>query len=237
MGDLLSVRNIDVCHGEVQVLWGCSLEVRFGEIVALFGGNGAGKTTTLRAISRLVGLSGGTIVFDGHDISAREAHQLPELGLIHVPEGRHVFPNMTVQENLQLGAYAKRVRRSAAERMAEVFELFPVLKDRRKSQAGVLSGGQQQMVAIGRGLMAAPKLLMLDEPSLGLAPSIVTMLFEAIKTIKALGVTVLLVEQNLWESMEIADRYYLLAAGTVVSTDIPAKLKEDDAFRQAYLGV
>lgn len=237
MRELLSVRDIDVCYGDVQVVWGCSLEVRQGEIVALFGGNGAGKTTTLRAISGLVKLKRGQILFEGQEISGLGAHNLPELGLTHVPEGRHVFPHMSVQENLELGAYAKRVRKRSRERMAEVYELFPVLKERRKSQAGVLSGGQQQMLAIGRGLMADPKLLMLDEPSLGLAPGIVTMLFETIVKIKALGVTVLLVEQNLWESMEIADRYYLIATGKVVSTDVPAKLKEDAAFRQAYLGI
>ncbi len=237
MPELLSVRDIDVCYGDVQVVWGCSLDVRRGEIVALFGGNGAGKTTTLRAISGLIRLKRGRILFEGQDVSGLDAHRLPELGLAHVPEGRHVFPGMTVQENLELGAYAKRARKGLRQRQAEVYELFPVLKDKRRSLAGVLSGGQQQMLAIGRGLMADPKLLMLDEPSLGLAPAVVTMLFETIVKIKALGVTVLLVEQNLWESMDIADRYYLLATGKVVSTDVPAKLKEDSAFRQAYLGV
>lgn len=237
MSDLLSVRNIDVSYGEVQVLWGCSLDVRQGEIVALFGGNGAGKTTTLRAISGLVPLRGGQIFFRDQNISGLEAHQLPELGLTHVPEGRHVFPHMSIEENLVLGAYPKRVRSRSRERLATVYDLFPVLLERRNSLAGVLSGGQQQMLAIGRGLMAEPKLIMLDEPSLGLAPSVVDALFETIVKIKALGVTVLLVEQNLWESMEIADRYYLVATGTVVSTGVPDTLKKDPAFRQAYLGI
>lgn len=237
MPELLSVRHIDVSYGEVQVVWDCSLDVRQGEIVALFGGNGAGKTTMLRAISGLVPIKGGQILFQGRNISGLEAHQLPEIGLTHVPEGRHVFPYMSVQENLDLGAYAKRVRSRARERLAAVYELFPVLKERRNSPAGVLSGGQQQMLAIGRGLMADPKLLMLDEPSLGLAPSVVTTLFETIVKISTLDVTVLLVEQNLWESMEIADRYYLIAAGKVVSTGVPATLKEDVTFRQAYLGI
>ena len=237
MDELLCVSNVDACYGEVQVLWSCSLEVRQGEIVALFGGNGAGKTTILRAISGLIKPDAGRIVFDGVQISSLEAHQLPELGLAHVPEGRRVFAQMTVQENLEMGAYALRVRTRRMERMAEVFDLFPVLEERRKAAAGVLSGGQQQMLAIGRGLMAEPKLLLLDEPSLGLAPSIVTTLFETIGKIKALGVTVLLVEQNLWESMEIADRYYLIATVKIVSSDVPGKLREDEEFRRAYLGV
>jgi branched-chain amino acid transport system ATP-binding protein len=237
LDELLCVSNIDACYGEVQVLWSCSLEVRKGEIVALFGGNGAGKTTLLRAISGLIAPKAGRIRFRGQDISALEAHELPQRGLAHVPEGRHVFPQMTVEENLEMGAYAPRVRAGRIERMAGVFDLFPALKERRKAAAGVLSGGQQQMLAIGRGLMADPKLLLLDEPSLGLAPSIVTTLFETIGRIRALGVTVLLVEQNLWESMEIADRYYLIATGKIVSSGIPGQLREDPAFRQAYLGL
>ena len=237
MDELLSVRDIDACYGEVQVLWSCSLEVREGEIVALFGGNGAGKTTVLRAISGLVRPKAGLIRFRGEDVSALDAHELTQRGLAHVPEGRHVFPQMTVQENLEMGAYAPRVRARRFERMETVFELFPALKERRKAAAGVLSGGQQQMLAIGRGLMADPKLLLLDEPSLGLAPSIVTTLFETITRIRALGVTVLLVEQNLWESMEIADRYYLIATGKIVSTGVPGQLRQDELFRQAYLGL
>ena len=237
MDELLSVRNLDACYGEMQVLWSCSLDVREGEIVALFGGNGAGKTTMLRAISGLVTPKAGRISFRGQDISTLAAHELPQRGLAHVPEGRRVFPQMTVEENLEMGAYAPRVRAGRFERMDAVFELFPALKERRKAPAGVLSGGQQQMLAIGRGLMADPKLLLLDEPSLGLAPSIVTTLFETIARIRALGVTVLLVEQNLWESMEIADRYYLIATGKIVSSGIPGQLREDEVFRQAYLGI
>jgi branched-chain amino acid transport system ATP-binding protein len=237
VAELLSVEHVDAAYGEVQVIWDCSLEVRSGEIVALFGGNGAGKTTLLRVISGLIRAKAGRVLFDGAEISSQEAHELPALGLAHVPEGRHVFPEMTVQENLEMGAYPRRLRAGRAERMAAVFDLFPVLKERRKSAAGVLSGGQQQMLAIGRGLMADPKLLLLDEPSLGLAPSVVGTLFETIAKIKALGVTVLLVEQNLWESMEIADRYYLIASGKLVSSGVPETLREDEAFRRAYLGV
>ncbi|WP_428529788.1 ABC transporter ATP-binding protein [Pseudorhodoplanes sp.] len=235
--ELLSVENIDVKYGDVQVVWDCSLNVRQGEVVALFGGNGAGKTSTLRAISRLVDLAGGRIAFAGQDVGQLQAHELPNLGLIHVPEGRHVFPQMSVRENLELGSYAPRVRKRRQELMKAVFELFPVLKERQTSQAGVLSGGQQQMLAIGRGLMADPKLLMLDEPSLGLAPAIVATLFDTIRKIKDLGVTVLLVEQNVWEALEIADRFYLIASGRIVSSDVPEKLRQDEDFRQVYLGL
>ena len=234
---MLQVQDIDVCYGDVQVIWGCSLDVRQGETVALFGGNGVGKTTTLRAISRLVGLKAGRIVLDGRDISHLPPHRLPDLGIAHVPEGRHVFPQMTVEENLELGAYPPRVRRQCKQRMNTVYELFPVLRERRTAFAGVLSGGQQQMLAIGRGLMADPKLLMLDEPSLGLAPAVVATLFERIKQINELGVTVLLVEQNLWESIEIADRYYLMETGKVVSSGAAGQLREDVALRRAYLGM
>jgi branched-chain amino acid transport system ATP-binding protein len=235
--NVLSVENIDVCYGDIQVLWNCSLEVRKGEIVALLGGNNVGKTTTLRAISRLLGLKAGRIVFDGREISRMEAHELTELGIAHVPEGRHVFPHMTVEENLELGAYAARVRSSRRQTMARMYDLFPVLKERRNSLAGLLSGGQQQMLAIARGLMAEPRLLLLDEPSLGLAPSIVSTVFETITSIRSLGVTILLVEQNLWESLEIADRYYLMETGRVMSSGIPGQMQQNEAFRQAYLGM
>jgi branched-chain amino acid transport system ATP-binding protein len=221
--NVLSVENIDVYYGDVQVLWNCSLNVSQGEIVALFGGNNVGKTTTLRAISRLLGLKAGRIVFDGREISRMEAHELTGLGIAHVPEGRHAYP--------------ARVRSRRRQTMARMYDLFPVLKERRKSSAGLLSGGQQQMLAIARGLMAEPRLLLLDEPSLGLAPSIVSTLFETITSIRSLGVTILLVEQNLWESLEIADRYYLMETGRVVSSGIPGHLQQNEAFRQAYLGV
>ncbi len=235
--NVLSVENIDVCYGDTQVLWNCSLEVREGEVVALFGGNNVGKTTTLRAISRLLELKAGRIVFDGREISRMEAHELTSLGIAHVPEGRHVFPHMTVEENLELGAYPRRARSRRRQTMAAMYDLFPVLKERRRSPAGLLSGGQQQMLAIARGLMAEPRLLLLDEPSLGLAPSVVTTLFETIKTIRSSGVTILLVEQNLWESLEVADRYYLMETGRVVSSGMPGELQANDAFRQAYLGM
>jgi len=237
LAELLSLDHVDVCYGDIQVVWDCSLQVSQGEIVALFGGNGAGKTTLLRASSGLIRPNAGRIRFDGQEVTMLEAHEFPERGLTHVPEGRHVFAQMTVQENLDMGGYAHRVRSRRRQRMEAVFELFPVLRERRSTPAGVLSGGQQQMLALGRGLMADPKLLLLDEPSLGLAPAIVATLFETIVRIRALGVTVLIVEQNVWESMAIADRYYLIASGRIVSTDVPGKLREDPEFKRAYLGV
>jgi branched-chain amino acid transport system ATP-binding protein len=237
VSDLLAVENIESSYGDVQVITDLSLHVKQGEIVALFGGNGAGKTTTLRAISGLIRSKTGRIMFDDREISRMDAHYLPELGLAHVPEGRQVFPHMTVRENLELGAYPRRVRPRMGANMDAVFELFPVLKERCDSQAGLLSGGQQQMLAIGRGLMAEPKLLLLDEPSIGLAPAIVSTMFETIRRIKELGVTVLLVEQNLWETLAVADRYYLMATGKMVSSGLPKDLAEDTAFREAYLGV
>jgi branched-chain amino acid transport system ATP-binding protein len=234
---MLALRHIDVAYGELQVLWDCSLDVHEGEIIALFGGNGAGKTTLLRAVSGLIRPAAGTVTFEGRDLASLQPHELPGLGLAHVPEGRHVFAQMSVQENLEMGAYPPRVRARRHQRMAEVFDLFPVLREKRKAPAGVLSGGQQQMLAIGRGLMAQPQLLLLDEPSLGLAPAVVRTLFETIARIRSLGVTVLLVEQNLWESLEVADRYYLIAAGKIVTSGVPGTLREDEAFRRAYFGV
>jgi branched-chain amino acid transport system ATP-binding protein len=235
--ELLSLQNIDVHYGDVQVLWNCALDVREGEAVALFGGNGVGKTSLLRAVSRLTSITSGRILFAGRDISALQPHELPQLGIAHVPEGRHVFAQMTVQENLELGGYAPRVRKMQKQRMKSVYELFPVLQERRNHAAGVLSGGQQQMLAIGRGLMAEPRLLMLDEPSLGLAPSIVATLFETIRRIKSSGVTIVLVEQNLWEALEVADRYYLMESGRIVSSGTPGQLQENESFRQVYLGL
>jgi branched-chain amino acid transport system ATP-binding protein len=234
---MMALRHIDAAYAELQVLWDCSLEVRKGEIVALFGGNGAGKTTILRVISGLLRPKAGQVSFDGRDISTLQAHELPGLGIAHVPEGRHVFAQMTVKENLEMGAYPKHLRGNREERMTAVFDLFPALREKRSTQAGVLSGGQQQMLAIGRGLMAQPKLLLLDEPSLGLAPAVVATLFETIARIRSLGVTVLLVEQNLWKSLEVADRYYLIAAGKLVTSGVPGQLREDEAFRRAYFGV
>ncbi len=236
MGDLLKVEGIDASYGDLKVLNGLSLDVEKGEVVALLGGNGVGKTTTLRAISGLIRPSKGRILFCGEDITSVPAHQLPERGIVHVPEGRCVFRHMSVRENLELGAYPRRVRARMQKNIAAVFDLFPVLAERQETAAGLLSGGQQQMLAIARGLMAEPQLLLLDEPSLGLAPAIVTLMFETVERVRNLGITVLLVEQNLWETLEVADRYYLMATGSVISQGSTKDLTHDTAFKEAYLG-
>jgi branched-chain amino acid transport system ATP-binding protein len=218
-------------------LFGISLEVRAGQVVALVGANGAGKTTTLRAISGLVRPESGQVVFEGRRIDGLRPHQITALGIAHVPEGRRVFGRLSVLDNLQLGAY---VRRDPAERrrnLERVFSLFPVLYERRNQVAGTLSGGEQQMLAIGRGLMLSPKLLMLDEPSLGLAPRMVDRIFDAVAEIKRQGTTVLLVEQNLVEALELADYGYVIQTGRVVLEGPGPKLLQSELIRSAYLGL
>jgi len=218
-------------------LFGISLEVRAGQVVALVGANGAGKTTTLRAISGLVRPESGQVVFEGRRIDGLKPHQITTLGIAHVPEGRRVFGRLSVLDNLQLGAY---VRRDPAERrrnLERVFGLFPVLYERKNQPAGTLSGGEQQMLAIGRGLMLSPKLLMLDEPSLGLSPKLVDRIFDAVAEIKSQGTTVLLVEQNLAETLELADYGYVLQTGRVVLEGPGPKLLQSELIRSAYLGL
>jgi len=218
-------------------LFGISLEVRAGQVVALVGANGAGKTTTLRVISGLVRPEAGQVVFEGRRIDGLRPHQITALGIAHVPEGRRVFGRLSVLDNLQLGAY---VRRDPAERrrnLERVFSLFPVLYERRNQVAGTLSGGEQQMLAIGRGLMLNPKLLILDEPSLGLAPRMVDRIFDAVAEIKRQGTTVLLVEQNLAEALELADYGYVIQTGRVVLEGPGAQLLESELIRSAYLGL
>jgi branched-chain amino acid transport system ATP-binding protein len=211
-----------------------TISVDQGEIVTLLGANGAGKTTTLRMISGLHHASLGSVVFDGTDISRLAAHKTVELGISHVPEGRRIFPQMTVLENLEIGAFHRPHGRAA--KLDDIFGLFPILKDRRKQQGGNLSGGEQQMLAIGRALMAEPRLLLLDEPSMGLAPLFVQTIFEILKTIRDQGVTVLLVEQNAAKALQLADRGYVLETGTIVLQDSAAVLLRDDRVRMAYLG-
>jgi branched-chain amino acid transport system ATP-binding protein len=231
---LLDVIGAEVRYGAVPALRGFTISVEEGEIVALLGANGAGKTTTLRMISGLHHASSGTVSFDGADISRLSAHEIVERGISHVPEGRRIFPQMTVLENLEIGAFHKP--HVEAAKLDEVYELFPILKDRRKQQGGNLSGGEQQMLAIGRALMAQPRLLLLDEPSMGLAPLIVQTIFEIIKTIRDQGVTVLLVEQNAAKALQLADRGYVLETGVIVLQDSADALLRDDRVRMAYLG-
>ncbi|HET9532260.1 MAG TPA: ABC transporter ATP-binding protein [Blastocatellia bacterium] len=233
---MLELKDVTARYGDVQVLWGVTLAVREGEIATLVGANGAGKTTTLKAISGVVGAAGGQIHFDGEDITRLEPHEIASRRIAHVPEGRRLFPLMSVQENLVLGAVSRESRRSRDQSLDMVFELFPRLKERQHQMAGTLSGGEQQMVAIGRGLMALPRLLMLDEPSLGLAPIVVKEMFETIRRINAEGITIMLVEQNVQQSLKLADRAYVLENGRVVLEGAGAALLDDERVRAAYLG-
>jgi branched-chain amino acid transport system ATP-binding protein len=234
---LLEVKDIRVAYGDVQVLHGLSLEVHEGEIVTLLGSNGAGKTTALRAISGLRPPRAGEIAYRGQQISSSRASARAELGIAVVPEGRDLWAQLTVQENLELGAYAKSARQAAPAKLERVFALFPRLKERRRQLAGSLSGGEQQMCAIGRALMSEPKLLMLDEPSLGLAPIIVGQVFEVIQQLHETGITILLVEQNLKKALEIANRGYVVETGRIKIQGSAAELASNESIRAAYLGL
>jgi branched-chain amino acid transport system ATP-binding protein len=231
---LLDVKNIEVRYGAIAALKGISFEVREGEIVALLGANGAGKTTTQKTVSGMLRPVLGSITFDGKRIDGIPAHELIRLGICHVPEGRHVFPRMTVAENLDMGAFRfKTIDQADIER---VLELFPRLRERFKQLAGTLSGGEQQMLAIGRALMGKPRLLLLDEPSMGLAPLIVAQIFDIVREINQTGVTVLLVEQNAAQALALANRGYVLETGEIVLEGTGQELLADDRIRAAYLG-
>ncbi len=234
---MLEVEGIDVFYGDVQVLWDVSFEVKKGEVVALIGGNGSGKTTTLSTVSSLLKPRKGSVTYEGQPIHTRAPHDMVDLGIAHVPEARRLFPEMTVRENLLLGALTPEAKKTRPEMLEKVFTIFPRLKEREKQQAGTLSGGEQQMAAIGRGLMSRPRLLMLDEPSLGLSPILVGDIFRVIKEVHAEGVTVLLVEQNVFRTLEIADRAYVLGNGRVVLQGSGAELLANDHVRKAYLGL
>jgi branched-chain amino acid transport system ATP-binding protein len=236
---LLVMDGVQARYGEVNALFDITLHVEAGEIVTLLGANGAGKTTTLRVISGLVRPTKGTIRFDGRDIAGLPPHKIVELGISHVPEGRQLFPHMSVEENLSLGAYSGRARPRIRQAMEEQFALFPRLRERRTQLAGTLSGGEQQMVAIARGLMAQPKLLMLDEPSLGLGPKIVEEVFATVQEIGKRALTVLIVEQNVVDALSISHRGYVVENGAVdpgVGTS-PKELLRNDRLRSAYLGL
>lgn len=233
---MLEIRGADQYYGDLQVLHGLSMDVRDGEIVALVGPNAAGKSTTINMISGLITPRHGQIFFEGQRVDTMPPEQVVALGIVQIPEGRGLFPFMTVEENLDLGSYVRKARRSKTETMARVLDLLPVLKERRTQMAGSLSGGEQQMLAIGRGLMARPKLLMLDEPSLGLAPLMVQQCFEIVKEVHAQGTTVLLVEQNVHHALALADRGYVLENGRIVLSGTGADLLTDPNLRKAYLG-
>jgi branched-chain amino acid transport system ATP-binding protein len=230
----LEIEDLDVRYGAIRAIKGISFTVEEGEIVALLGANGAGKTTTQKTVSGMLRPSAGSITFDGDRIDGIPAHRLIGLGICHVPEGRHVFPRMSVAENLEMGAF--RFRRPDQEVFERVLELFPRLKERIRQQAGTLSGGEQQMLAIGRALMGKPRLLLLDEPSMGLAPLIVRQIFEIVREINASGVTVLLVEQNAAQALALANRGYVLETGEIVLSGTGRELLADDRVRAAYLG-
>jgi branched-chain amino acid transport system ATP-binding protein len=234
---VLRLEQVAAGYGTFQALFGVSLEVQAGEAVAVIGPNGAGKTTLLRVISKLIDVSEGDIRLDGASLNPVPAHRVIELGVAHVPENRRLFPRLSVEENLRIGAYTRAARARFAERLAYVFELFPRLAERRTQLAGTLSGGEQQMCAIGRGLMSGPKLLLLDEPSAGLAPVIVQQVFELVERIRAEGFTVLIVEQNIRQVLHVVDRAYLLETGQIKLSGTAAELQASDDIRRAYIGL
>lgn len=233
---MLEVHDLVSSYGRIEVLHGISLKVRGGEVVALVGANGAGKTTLLRAISGVQPIRSGQILFDNQPIGAMPAHRRLMLGMAQVPEGRHVFPTLTVEDNLRLGAY-RRTREEAALGLEAAYALFPVLATRRSQIAGGLSGGQQQMLAMGRAMMSRPKLMLLDEPSMGLAPVLVEQIFEVIRRLASEGVTILLVEQNAYAALATADRGYVIETGQIALTGTGQELLADPKIRAAYLGL
>jgi branched-chain amino acid transport system ATP-binding protein len=234
---LLEVRDLQAAYGRVTALWDVSFDVEEGQVVALLGSNGSGKTTTLRRISGLLPALSGSVHFAGRDITHARSHQIVELGIIHVPEARQLWPRMSVRENLELGAYSPRAKLKRADSLERVFGLFPRLRERRNQAAGTLSGGERQMCALGRGLMGLPRLLMLDEPSLGLAPRLVSEMFETLRVLREQGLTVLLVEQNVHQALELADTGYVLETGRLVLAGPSQQLLADPLVRSAYLGV
>lgn len=234
---LLGVEGLSAGYGQAQALWDVSFTVGRGELVVLVGSNGAGKTTTLRSVQGVLKPTGGRVTFDSKDVTWMPANRVTALGLSLVPEGRGLFTTMTVEENLQLGAFSKRARKLMRENLSTVEELFPVLNERRKQRAGSLSGGEQQMLAIGRGIMSNPEMLMLDEPSLGLAPILVTKVFDALKALKERGLTILLVEQNVEASLSIADRGYLLDNGKMTFQGRPEEFRSNSTLKESYLGL
>jgi branched-chain amino acid transport system ATP-binding protein len=234
---LLKISNIDVFHGTFQAIWDLSLEVKQGEMLALIGANTAGKSTLLDTISGLLHPAKGTIEFEGKDITGADPYKVVELGITQVPEGRGIFPEMTVLDNLIIGSYNRRARANKTKNLKNVYQHFPILERRKNQTAKTLSGGEQQMLVIGRGLMADPKLMLLDEMSLGLAPIIVNELFKALKQIRETGITILFVEQNVRRTLQEAERAYILETGRVTLSGTTAQLKEEDQVKKAYFGI
>ena len=233
---LLEVTDLKVNYGLIQAIKGVSFTVNKGEIVALIGANGAGKTTIMHSVCNLIPKAGGKVMFDGNDITAIPAHKLVPMGISQVPEGRRIFQELTVAENLKMGAYTRRDKKENEETLERMYKRFPILKDRAKQIAGTLSGGEQQMLAMSRALMSHPKLLLLDEPSMGLSPLYVNTIFDMIKKVNEEGTTVLLVEQNAKKALTIADRAYVLETGMMMTEGTGHDLLEDDSIKKAYLG-
>ena len=233
---MLKIRDLSVHYGKIKAVRQIDMDIAQGEIVSLIGANGAGKSTTLRALSGLVKAAGGSVEFEGRNITGWNAKAIVEAGISHCPEGRQIFPRMTVMENLELGAYTRKDTKNLGIEYDRIFEYFPVLAQRRTQFGGTLSGGEQQMLAIGRALMSKPKLLLLDEPSLGLAPLLVEKIFEIIQNINREGMTVLLIEQNAWQALNISNRGYVMETGSVAVTGAAADLLHNDHVRRAYLG-
>ena len=234
---LLNITDMEMFFGSVQILWGVSLELAEGETVSLLGANGAGKTTTVNGVAGVLPVGGGRIEFDGADVTRWPAHRRVEAGLVMVPEGRKIFPSLSVLENLEMGSFLKKPKARRQESLERVMDMFPVLRERRDQGAGTLSGGEQQMLALGRGLMSLPRLLILDEPSLGLAPIVVDEIFRSATAIAEEGVTILLVEQSAPQALSISDRAYVLEEGRVALTGTGRELLNNDHVRRVYLGV
>ena len=233
---MLEVKDLEVYYGLIKVLKGISFEVNEGEIIALIGANGAGKTTILHTITGLLSPKVGEVIFEGEDLTKIPAHKIVSLGMAHVPEGRRVFAQLTVYENLKLGAFTRKDSKEFEETLASIYRRFPRLEERRNQLAGTLSGGEQQMLAMGRALMSHPKIIVMDEPSMGLSPIFVNEIFDIVKEVSASGTTVLLVEQNAKKALSIADRAYVLETGNIVLSDDASNLLNNEAIKKAYLG-
>lgn len=233
---MLEVKDLEVYYGMIQAIKGISFEVNKGEVIALIGANGAGKTTTLHTITGLLSPKKGSVMFEGKDITKIPAHKIVSMGMAHVPEGRRVFANLSVYENLKLGAYTRKDKENLNKDLESIYERFPRLAERKNQSAGTLSGGEQQMLAMGRALMSKPSIILMDEPSMGLSPILVNEIFDIIESISKSGTTVLLVEQNAKKALSIADRAYVLETGKIVTSGKASELLEDDSIKKAYLG-
>lgn len=235
---MLKIEQLNIGYGDVQVVWNLSFEIKEGETVAIIGANGAGKTTTLKALVGLQKSMGGSIVFKGEELMGKDTPTINEFGLVLVPEGRQIFPAMTIEENLQLGSFLKNAKLKRQETLEQMYDLFPILRDRRRQKAGTLSGGEQQMLTVARGLMALPKVLLIDEPSLGLAPKVVDLIFESLAIMRSkFNLTTLIVEQDVRKALKFADRAYVMANGRIVKEGSSKVLMEDPDIRKAYLGI